>query len=471
VKDKASFPILLVDDEEQILFSTSITLRSAGFGSVLTESDSQQVMAILSGREIALVILDLYMPHLPGYELLKEIVDRFPQIPVIIMTAANEVELAVECMKTGAFDYLVKPAETTRLIASVAKAQELLMLRSEITSLREQMLSGKLKNAGAFAQMITRNPRMYGAFQYLEAVAASPQPVLISGETGVGKELAARAVHELSGRKGKFIAINIAGLDDMVVSDTLFGHRRGAYTGADRDREGLVAQAAGGTLFLDEIGDMELASQVKLLRLLQEQEYYPLGSDSPRRADVRIVAASNRNLQQMVTDNSFRRDLFYRIGTHSVTIPPLRDRREDLPLLLDFFLEEAATSLGKRKPTPPPELCSYLATYDFPGNIRELRAMVYDAVAQHESKMLSLDSFRQAIQHVRTLQQSTPLAFLGDQDPCTPPIGRMPTLQEAEETLIAHALERAGGNQGIAATYLGISRQALNKRLSRKAVA
>ena len=466
--DKQTFPILLVDDEEEILFSTSITLRSAGYSRVLTENDSRRVMETLSRQEVALVLLDLYMPHLPGYDLLREIAANHPHIPVIMITAANEAEMAVECMKAGAFDYFVKPVEPPRLLATVKKALEMHSLRSQLNSLSSRLLTGKLDNEDAFAPIITRSQKMRAIFQYLEAVAGSIQPLLVTGETGVGKELVARTVHDISGRKGSFVAVNIAGLDDMVFSDTLFGHRRGAFTGADQQREGLTAKAAGGTLFLDEIGDLQPSSQVKLLRLLQEQEYYPLGTDTPVRATARIVVATNRNLKAMMADGSFRKDLYYRLSSHQVTIPPLRDRREDIPLLVDHFLEDAAASLSRQKPAIPPELACYLGTYAFPGNIRELRAMVFDAMARHEKGMLSLASFRQAIGSSSSPSETSPLPFLAALRGGSAGAGPMPTLKEAEEALIAHALQLANGNQGIASAHLGISRQALNKRLSRK---
>jgi DNA-binding NtrC family response regulator len=467
MKISTSIPILLVDDEEEILFSTSITLRSSGFAQVLTECDSRMVMDILAREEVALILLDLYMPHLSGFELLKEISVHYPHIPVIVVTAANEVEIAVECMKAGALDYFMKPVEETRLLATVRRVIEMFELRCEVDSLREHLLSDRLAHEEIFAPIITRSSRMRAVFHYLEAVAPSPQPILIYGETGVGKELVARAIHDLSGCNGNYVAINIAGLDDLAFSDTLFGHFRGAFTGADRDRKGLLAKAVGGTLFLDEIGDLSIDSQVKLLRLLQEQEYYPLGSDTSMVCSARIVVATNCNLAQLMEQKVFRRDLYYRLSAHTVKIPPLRERKEDLQLLVDHFLGEAAAVFSKRKPTPPDELYSYLATYDFPGNIRELQSMVFDAVARHGSKMLTIGSFLEAMGIDRSSSHScdsTTLKllkaeFVGDS---------VPTLKEAEEALITYCLTKAGGNQGVAATYLGISRQALNKRLTRR---
>ena len=467
--DQHPFPILLVDDEEEILFTASITLRAAGFTQVMTESNSRRVMDILSRQEVGLILLDLYMPHLPGYELLRELSANYPQIPVIVVTAANEVGMAVECMKAGAFDYFVKPVEPQRLLATIKRAQEMYVLRSEVRSLKSHLLTDRLDNEEAFAPIMTCNRKMRAIFQYLEVVAGSSQPLLITGETGVGKELVARSLHTLSKCKGPFVAVNIAGLDDMVFSDTLFGHRRGAFTGADQHREGLITKAANGILFLDEIGDLQPSSQVKLLRLLQEQEYYPLGADTPTRTNARIVVATNRDLKSMMADGSFRKDLYYRLSAHQVLIPPLRERTDDIPLLVEHFFAEAAASLSRQKPTVPPELACYLATHAFPGNIRELRAMVFDAMARHDKGVLSLSSFREAIGASRVPVKATPLSFLeGLRDTSGHGGGTMPTLKEAEDALIAHSLRIANGNQGIAAAHLGITRQALNKRLNRK---
>lgn len=468
MNNTSSLPILLVDDEEDILFTTRILLGTSGYSRTLTESDSRRVMERLESEGVALIILDLYMPFLHGYELLKQLTANYPEIPVIVVTAANEVEMAVECMKAGAFDYLVKPVEEARLLSCIRRAEEVCSLRAEVDSLRDHLLTDRLENTAAFSSIITKSPRMRSVFQYLEAVSISSQPILICGETGVGKELAARAIHELSGRTGAFVAVNIAGLDDMSLSDTLFGHKRGAFTGADREREGLLVQAADGTLFLDEIGDMNSNSQIKLLRLLQEMEFYPLGSDRPRYSTARVVAATNHDIPRLITDGVFRRDLYYRLKGHIVTLPPLRERREDIPLLVQHFLEQAAESLDKRKPTPPNALYAYLASYDFPGNIRELKSMVFDAVIRHKGKMLSIESFLETIGNIRVSgesEQGDAGAGIG----CwLETSGRFPTLKESEAALLDVALKRASGNQGIAADLLGISRHALNKRLTRK---
>ena len=467
---EGDLPIVLVDDDPQFLLSSGVTLRAAGVSPVVTIEDSRQVMPYLEGREAGAVVIDLTMPHLSGSELLDRLKERFPWLPVIVMTGRNELEMAVECMKAGAFDYLVKPVERARFVSSIRRAREVRSLRDEVDSLKAHFLSGRVQNEFAFAGIVTQSRKMLAAFQYVEAIAASRHPVLLTGETGTGKELIAGALHALSGRGGELVPVNVAGLDDAMFSDTLFGHRKGAYTGADQSREGLIARAAGGTLFLDEIGDLSESSQVKLLRLIEDRKYYPLGADVPRESDARIVCATHRSLESSMKQGRFRGDLYYRLSAHRVHLPPLRERKEDIPPLVEAFLDEAARAEGKRRPTPPAELFTLLSTYDFPGNVRELRMLVFDAVLRHKGGILSLDSFRNAI-GVRDAPGSPGDAGAA---PAGAPslfqaVPRLPTLKEAEEQLVAEALSRAKQNQGIAASLLGITRQALNKRLVRGA--
>jgi len=310
---------------------------------------------------------------------------------------------------------------------------------------------------------------MHAVFQYAEAVAKSSEPVLVTGETGVGKELLAETIHKMSGRKGEIMPVNVAGLDDTLFSDTLFGHRKGAFTGATDTRKGLVTAAAGGTLFLDEIGDLTHASQIKLLRLLQEKRYYPLGSDIAINSDVRIICATNRDLHQRMSDDLFRSDLYFRLSVHQIELLPLRHRREDLPLLVERFIKSAAESMEKEAPSAPPELYDLLGIYNFPGNIRELRALVYDAVATHHSgSVLSLDRFKNAVEKQQQGQPVKPSApDQADDDNLVHIPGRFPTLSESEICLVREAMQRANGNQGVAAMLLGISRPALNRRLAR----
>lgn len=453
-------PVLLIDDEEAWLRSFSMTLRAAGVTNVHTCNDSRQSVARVLDLSAALVILDLTMPHLSGIEVLQQLADACPDVPVVMLTGVNDVGAAVACMREGAFDYYVKTTETERLVSGVKRALELQQLRRENSRLKESVLDDALAHPEAFDAIVTASPRVWGIFKYLEAVAASPMAVLIAGETGVGKELFAQAVHRVSGRGGRFVPINAAGLDEQAFSDTLFGHVKGAFTGADLARPGLIEQAAGGTLFLDEIGDLDNAGQIKLLRLLQEGEYYPLGSDVARKSDARIVAATNRDLQALSDSGAFRKDLYFRLQTHRVVVPPLRERREDIAPLLECFLDEAAEMLQKKRPSAPRELAALLKSYHFPGNIREFRSMVVDAVTHHPGGVLSMNRFKEHMQHLVPLNEPAPRPGAGVT------FGEvLPTLKENTELLIEEALRRAEGNQAIAADMLGISRQALNKRL------
>ncbi|MEJ1397561.1 MAG: sigma-54 dependent transcriptional regulator, partial [Candidatus Sedimenticola sp. (ex Thyasira tokunagai)] len=368
----SQLPVVLVDDESTVLLSSRMILGSAGIENVQTIEDSRELIPFLAGQEAAVVVLDLFMPYISGTQLLPEIIREHPDLPVIVMTATLEVETAVSCMKEGAFDYLVKPVEESRFVSSVKRALELRSLRRQVGALKHYLISGQLEHSEVFTSIITISRKMRSLFQYMEAIAGTGEPVLITGETGVGKELLAEAIHKLSGRSGAFVTVNVAGLDDALFSDTLFGHRKGAFSGAERTREGMVAQAAGGTLFLDEMGDLKPASQVKLLRLLQEKQYYPLGSDMAKKSDARVLCATNHDLNTQMETGVFRSDLYFRLSVHQVEVPPLRQRLEDIPVLVSHFLEEAAHSMQKNLLKPPPELFTLLENYHFPGNVREL---------------------------------------------------------------------------------------------------
>ncbi len=466
--------VVLVDDETQTLLSFSIMLKSSGLKDVVTIGDSREVIPFLEkqGDSAAVIVLDLAMPFVSGQELLPQIKQTFPGVPVIVMTATNEIDTAVECMKAGAVDYLVKPVEKNHFLSSIRQAMEIRRLKHEVSHLSKYILSDKLENPAAFSRVVTGNKQMFSIFKYVEAISRSPQPVLITGETGVGKELIARAIHQTARLKGEFVAVNVAGLDDTMFSDTLFGHKKGAFTGAEAEREGLIARAANGTVFLDEIGDLNEQSQVKLLRLIQEKEYYALGSDIARETDAHIVAATNQDLQPAMEKGMFRRDLYFRLYFHHIHVPPLRERPDDIPLLLHHFLQKAAESLDKTPPTPAPQLINLLSAYDFPGNIRELESMVFDAVSRHRSGILSMDTFKKAIEtstggEPLAPPRQIPVSFDRSQTLETI-FGHFPTLKQMEDYLIEQALKRADGNQGVAASFLGITRQALNKRLHRR---
>lgn len=461
-------PVLLVDDEPALLRSASLLLRAEGIMPIHTLADSRQVLSRLAEEPIGVVVLDLTMPHLSGPTLLEQITAHDPALPTIIMTATQDLETAVQCMQAGAIDYLVKPVDKHRFVTSVRRALALRALRQTACVLTGSSSSDIPPPHEAFADLVTQNPTMLALFHYVEAIAPSPQPVLITGETGTGKELMARAIHRLAAPRGDLVAVNVAGLDDSMFSDTLFGHTRGAFTGADRPREGLITRAEHGTLFLDEIGDLAPASQVKLLRLLQDGTYYPLGADRPLQSHARVLVATNRDVAQDVQARTFRQDLYYRLRAHHVQLPPLRARRDDLALLVPHCLVKAAAALHKSVPPVPLAVYQLLNTYAFPGNVRELEAMVFDAVARYQGGGLALQAFKDAIEAARPL--------LTEESRATVPLPvqrawetePLPTLHEAEEALIDAALRQATGNQGIAASLLGMSRQALNKRLRRR---
>lgn len=464
--DFPSKPVLLVDDEENFLFSAAVTLNADGITNIMECQDSRKVIPLLARWDFSAVLLDILMPHKSGKDLLIEITRDYPGLPVIMSTAINEVDTAVECMKCGAFDYLVKPIDDARLVSSIRRAIELSYLRTENILLKRYLLSDEIEHPEAFGEIITRNNTMRSIFQYAEAIAGTSMPVLITGETGVGKELIANAIHTLSNRSGQFVPVNVAGVDDQLFSDTLLGHQKGAFTGATTDRKGLVEQAAGGTLFLDEIGDLSIESQVKLLRLLQEGKYLPLGADVPKHTDARTIVATNHDLDELQQTGKFRKDLYYRLQTHHIHIPSLRARLEDIPLLTDHFLQKAAKALGKKLPTVPRELYTLLENYPYPGNVRELESMVFDALSRHKSGILSMDSFKEKIAHKLPGETTTRSKERAEKRDIVF-TEQLPTLKEATQQLVEEALKRANGNQTIAAQILGLSRRALNNRLSR----
>lgn len=460
------YPVLIVDDEKNILTAFKVTLKYSGISNIITCDNSEEIISLLEKQPVEVILLDLIMPKISGESLLCQINENFPHIPVIIITAVNNLETAVNCMKFGAVDYMVKPVERNRLVSGIQRIIQVQELKRENLKLKNRILVDRLERPEVFFDIVTRNDKMISIFKYMEAIALSEDPVLITGETGVGKELFAHALHNLSNRKGEFVSVNVAGLDDNIFSDTLFGHRRGAFTDAHQGRKGLVEQAVDGTLFLDEIGELNPVSQVKLLRLLQEKEYYPLGSDTPSFARVRALFSTNRNLQDMVKSGQFRKDLFYRIHIHHIDIPPLRQRADDIPLLIDHFLNKTAAAKNKKKPRVSHEILTHLTNYDFPGNIRELRAIIVDAVSTTRTGVLSLAPFKKLAPLSHPPVKMKPSASLEDLLDFTS-FSTLPTLKQAGESLISEALSRSTGNISKAAEMLGITRQTLSKRLKK----
>ena len=457
--------ILLVDDEQSELDAYSLLLTSMGIKHVVTESDSRRVSARLGTMQSPIVFLDLNMPFMTGQDVLRELKVKHPQVPVIIITANSEIETAVECLRLGAHDYLVKPIDLKMFSSALRNALEISLLRNEVMSLKGISFAATGRKHPAFDRIVTRNPAMLSIFQYIESIAASGMPTLILGETGSGKELIAKAIHDISGVTGEYVVVDVSGLDDTLFADTLFGHTKGAYTGAEGTRSGLIEKAAGGTIFLDEIGDLSEVSQVKLLRLLQENIFYPLGSDKPKQCQARIITAANKDLTMLAgQEGEFRMDLYYRLSTHLIRLPPLRERREDIPALVGFLAAEAAAAMHKEAPAMSERAMELLLNHPFWGNIRELKAYIADAVARCEQGLITDNLIAERLTG-RVAGGTAPTAEAAS---LTAIFGRFPTLEELTEYAVGEALANAENNQSQAARLLGISRQALNKRLKKK---
>jgi len=446
--------VLIIDDEKIMINSFKRVLNYSGINNLILCDDSRKVMDIIKKNKIELVLLDLIMPHITGEELLGNISEEYPEIPIIIITGVKEVEIAVKCMRSSAFDYLIKPVDEDSIISAVERAIRYREMQTEIISLKKSIFKGELTNPDIFENIITKNKKMKAIFQYIEAIAVSSQPVLISGETGTGKEMIAETIHYSSKRTGKYIKVSIAGLDDTMFSDTLFGHTKGAFTGADTNREGLVKKAENGTLFLDEIGDLNENSQLKLLRLLQEKEYLPLGSDESLHTNTRVLAATNKDLEECTNKGEFRRDLFYRLKTHLIHIPPLRERLDDLAILVDFFVSIATDELDIVALNIKQKLINKYSKNDFPGNIRELKAMIYDDLAKYKA-----NKNNQSPQSEINEKSKYEINI----DEYYEQIEELPSLKHANIHLIKEALKRTSGNKTLAAKLLGITRQTIIK--------
>jgi len=341
-------------------------------------------------------------------------------------------------------------------------------LEAKVKKLEASMISTEIESPDAFSEIVTRSSSIKQIFRYIEAIKETTEPILITGETGTGKELFAKAVHSTSGRKGKFIAVNVAGLDNELFSDTMFGHEKGGFTGAEKMRTGLIEQAAGGTIFLDEIGDLRGESQVKLLRLLQEREFYQIGSDSKRSADVKIVTATNLSLDELGSSEKFRKDLFFRLSTHHIELLPLRERKNDIPILTDHFIAEAETIFRKKFRAIPPSAYTSLFSYSFPGNIRELRSIIFDIVGKTSGSDISPELIKNRIFRKNSAPEASIMINEKDMEVFLSVVETLPSLRETEKMLINESLKRSKNNQTTAARLIGLSQQTLSYRLKPK---
>jgi DNA-binding NtrC family response regulator len=456
--------ILIVDDDKGFMESVRRTLITNNCTNVMMLDDSRKIIAELDRSGISVILLDWIMPHVSGAELLQEIISSHPAIPVIIMTAVTDAETIVNCIRQGAFDYITKPLDENRLLSCLNKAIQVSTYEERVQRLAAYLQGAPMERPELFTDFITNSPKIHGVLKTIDTVASTHSPILITGETGVGKELIAHVIHRASNLPGKLVSVNVAGLDDdEIFSDTLYGHVKGAFTGASEMREGLISMAAEGTLFFDEIGDLGQKSQVKLLRLIQEQEYYRIGSDSVQKCTARIVAASNRNFDEMRHKGEFRNDLYYRLCGYHIHIPSLRERPEDIPLLFTHFVEKTARELGKTPPVIPQNVHQALQEYEFTGNVRELINMAKNAVTLSTSRYLSIDDF---------------LGITADPSHCTLRVIKdkpyrlqaafeaFPNLEDVERLMVEEALHASNGNKAMAARILGISRTTLLKKLN-----
>lgn len=464
--------VLVIDDDPQFNELLCVILSKNGYQCV-PAYDVAEAWTALESAPPDLILLDVVLKDDDGTTFCRKIHNdpRFERIPVIFVTGTENEDIIFNCYQSGGADYIGKPIRAYELLArikvhlTISQYQTVIReIENENLSLKDRVLSSTVKHPEAFSSLITANPEMRRLFTYVEVIAPSHKPVLLCGESGVGKELFAGVVHRLSGRAGDLVNVNVAGLDDQLFSDTLFGHQKGAYTGADTARSGLIEKASGGTLFLDEIGDLRMESQLKLLRLLQHEDYYPLGGDEAKRSKARIVVATNHDLTAGIAKGTFREDLYYRLMTHEVRISPLRERKEDIPLLVEYFVNATCAAQNRQAPQIPVALVRLLETYDFPGNVRELESMIIDAVSRTGGGTLATEQIasRIAYRARKTTPSSTTLATVRLLETDTP--GRRRTLRELNDFLIAETLTSVGGNIAKAAAILGVTRQALYKR-------
>ncbi len=455
--------ILLIDDDVDFLEGMKRVLRVNGFKSIASFSCSTEAIESLEQEGAAVILLDMVMPGITGRDLLPLLLDKYPDTPVVISSAVNEINNVVNCMKVGAYDYLVKPIDTTRLVQVVHNALRLNMLNLENRRFKNFLLGNPLSSPELFARIVTRNSRMKAIFKLIETFATTMHPILITGETGVGKELVATVIHGVSGVRGEFVPFNAGGLDGAMFIDTLFGHVKGAHAFAGSDRGGLIQRAQGGTLFLDEVGDLSQEAQIALLRLLQEGEYYRSGSDTVMRSNARVIAASNRDLRELIDSGKFRRDLYHRLSAHQIDIPPLRERSEDIPLLVQHFVAEEARYLSKTSPDIDPALIDALSAGEYPGNVRELINMIRNGVALNSSGTMSLEDFP-GLPQVK--KSSAGLVRMSQDETFTihAIFEKCPTLDEFERLIIEETI-KFSGSKAHAADLLGITRPTLNRKL------
>jgi len=441
--------ILIVDDEKSMCQYLSIMLRKEGYD-VKTVHNGKKALQEIKESNFDVVITDIKMEGMDGIELLGAVKETNPTLPVVIMTAYASTKTAIDALNRGAFHYLIKRAKNDEIKMVIRNALDMHRVKSENVFLKKQ-----LKKKDEFKEIIGKSEEIQGVFNLVNKVADTDSTILISGESGTGKELIAKAIHYRSGRaNAPFVSINCGALPENLLESELFGHVKGSFTGAIRDKEGMFKVASGGSFFLDEVGETSLAIQVKLLRVLQEREIIPVGGTAPIKVDVRLIAATNADLEKAVKEERFRADLYYRLNVIPVLIPPLRDRRDDIPLLVDHFLRIATERCGRRK-TVSREAMEFLSSYDWPGNVRELENIVERACILQEGDEILAEDLPEKVRHHsqerrKIVMQETQM-----------------TLDELEKEYLVSVLEETNWQKKKASAILGINASTLYRKIQR----
>ena len=444
-------PILVIDDEPSYLELMKGLLNEEGFVNVLTELNPLNVLPLLERTDIDLILLDIFMPEMNGLELLEKIYAVYPAVPVIVITAVNEVQIALKAIKLGAYEFITKPPDTDRLLLTIKRALAKRLLESERDFLRKALLEKK-PGRRIFSDIITDSPTMQKVFELVEIFAPTNETVFIAGETGTGKDLIARKIHDLSPRRDKpFVAVNLASISSSLFESELFGYKKGTFTGALEDKVGYFESANGGTIFLDEIGELPLTLQGKLLRTIQYNEIYRIGDAKPVHLDIRIISATNKDLLDAVSKKEFRADLYYRLNRGYIYLPPLHKRGDDVVILAEHFLEIGNRTYSRNIQGFSEDVLEALRYYTFPGNVRELENIILNAVAKSfgENYITSIDLPREYIKSLETRTMKTQLM----------------TLDVAAEEHILNVMKSVGNSVQRAAPLLGVSERTLQRRL------
>ncbi len=443
---------MVVDDDESLRRVTVVQLEQEGY-SVTAAADGEAALRILDHEPLDLILTDLKMPGLTGVDLLRRIREGHPEVVVILITAFGSVETAVEAMKLGAYDYITKPVNPDALRLIVSRALEHVRLRDEVRILRRS-----LNEKYGFENVIGHSTPLLHILEFATRAAQTEATVLIRGETGTGKELLAKGIHFNSNRGSKpFLTVNCGAIPRDLLESELFGHLKGSFTGAFSHRRGKVEMADGGTLFLDEIGDVPLELQVKLLRLIQEREIEKIGETRPVKVDVRIIAATHRDLQTMIEQGSFREDLYYRLNVIPLEVPPLRERAEDIPELVKHFFSRSKQRHGRQELVLPDSLLPYFTSYRWPGNVRELKNVIERLVVLARGEMITVEELPEGLRRQRPALDLLHVEL--------PPDGI--SLQALEKELLLKALDKFDWNQTRAARYLDLSRKTLIYRMEK----